>query len=360
MRSFVVQAAGSIGCDPVYVALPALAVAASLIGNSRGIMLKRDWYEPSIAWAGIVGFSGTSKSPAVRAAVRPLYRLQRALIQQFKTVLQEYQKEKEAYDARKAKAKKGDKAFDEEEPDKPIMPRVVTGDVTIEKLAQLLEDNPKGLLVARDELGGWLTSFQRYKGKNGGSDLQNWLELHQAGTIQYDRKTGDRPVVFVDHAAVSVVGGIQTGVLARALTPEYMEAGVGARLLLAMPPRRRKEWIEAEIHPDVQDAYNTMLSRLHQLQLDKGEDGEKVPFTVRLTPEGKTAWVTFYQEWAREQRLSTTSSAASATSRNASLSTWPALKPASRSPGGSPAKPSAYTRLSPRRKSRSRCAISWN
>jgi DNA polymerase I-like protein with 3'-5' exonuclease and polymerase domains len=301
IRSFVIQAAASIGCDPVYVALPALSVAASQIGNSRAIRVKRDWYEPSVVWSGIVGYSGTLKSPAFRAAVGPLYRLQRTLIRKFKSDFQEYQKEKDAYDARKAQAKKDKKPFDEEEPEKATIARVVTGDVTIEKLAQLLEDNPKGLLVARDELGGWLTSFQRYKGKSGGSDLQNWLELYQAGTIQYDRKTGDRPVVFVQHAAVSVAGGIQPGVLARVLTPEYMDAGLGARILMAMPPRRRKDWTEAEIDPLVKDAYEAMLAQLRELQLDKGEDGEKEPFAVKMTPEAKAVWVDFYRDWARVQ-----------------------------------------------------------
>ncbi len=35
--------------------------------------------------------------------------------------------------------------------------------------------------------------------------------------------------------------------------------------------------------------------------MDKGRDGEKEPFAVRLTPEAKAAWVAFYGEWAKEQ-----------------------------------------------------------
>jgi DNA polymerase I-like protein with 3'-5' exonuclease and polymerase domains len=301
LRSFVEQAAGALGCDVSFLALPALSVVAALIGNARSIRLKRDWYEPSVVWTGIVGDSGTLKSPAVNAVVGPLYRLQKELIKKFKTDLEEYQRQKAAYDERKKKAKRADKPFDEEEPERPSLARVVTGDVTIEKLAQLLEDNPKGLLVSRDELGGWLGSFQRYKGKGGGSDLPNWLELSRAGTIQVDRKTGDRPTLFIQHAAVSVTGGIQPGPLARALTAEHVEAGLGARILMAMPPKRRKEWTELEIAPEVREAYEKLLHQLRDLQLDKTGDGEREPFGVRLTPEGKEAWVRFYQEWAAAQ-----------------------------------------------------------
>ncbi len=192
-----------------------------MIGNARTIRIKRDWFEPCVVWTGIVGDSGTLKTPAVSAAVAPVYRLQRSLLQKHKDDLGDYEREKASFEERK-KAKSADKEFTEQPPEKPTPARVVTGDITIECLAGLLADNPKGLLVCRDELGGWLASFSRYKSKAGGSDLPNWLELSRAGTIQVDRKTGDRPSLFVAHAAVSICGGIQPGALARAMTPEFM------------------------------------------------------------------------------------------------------------------------------------------
>ncbi len=155
--------------------------------------------------------------------------------------------------------------------------------------------------MCRDELGGWLASFSRYKGKAGGSDLPNWLELSRAGTIQVDRKTGDRPSLFITHAAVSITGGIQPGALARAMTPEFMEAGLGARFLMAMPPKRKKVWTEVEIDPIVSEAYEDMLKSLRDLPLDRDREGEKIPFAVRMTPAAKTIWVRFYAEWAEDQ-----------------------------------------------------------
>jgi hypothetical protein len=299
--TFVLQGADALGCDPAYLALPALSVASSLIGNSRVIRLKRNWHEPAVVWSGIVGDSGTLKSPAVSAVLNPLYRLQKRLLKKFKTDVAQYQTDLEACHERKRKAKKENREFTEEPPEKPALARVVTGDITVEKLAQLLEDNPKGLLVGRDELGGWLGSFTRYKGKAGGSDLPNWLEMSQAGTVQVDRKTGDRPTLFITYAAVSITGGIQPGALARALTPEYLEVGLGARILLAMPPKLRKRWSQVEIDLDVQEAYEKLLDALGDLQMDKSRDGDREPFPVRLTPEAKTAWVRFYTEWAKAQ-----------------------------------------------------------
>jgi DNA polymerase I-like protein with 3'-5' exonuclease and polymerase domains len=305
IASYVRQAAAALNCDSAYIALPCLAAAASLIGNSRSIRLKRDWYEPAVVWAGVVADSGTLKSPAHNLATGFLFKLQKELIQKYRDDLVLYQQEKEQYDARKREAKKragdGETADVDSSPERPTCHRIVSSDPTIESLADLLEKNPRGILLARDELRGWLGSFTRYKGRSNGTDLPGWLEMFRAEALIIDRKTTDRPTIFVPHAAVSVTGTIQPGILAQALTAEHLEAGLAARLLLAMPPKLPKRWSEDEVHPEVRGAYEDVLRKLLELDMDKGSEGDKVPFAVRLTPEAKKAWVQFYDAWAKEQ-----------------------------------------------------------
>src|SRR5262249_35147262 len=139
LREYVRQAALALGCDPAYVALPALAVVASLIGNARAIRLKRDWSEPSVLWTVVVGDSGTLKSPAYRTATWPLFQLQRQLLMQYRQAKEQYDAAKEDYDHRKADARKKKRDFSEEPPEKPKLPRVVCSDITVEKLAEILE-----------------------------------------------------------------------------------------------------------------------------------------------------------------------------------------------------------------------------
>jgi hypothetical protein len=204
------------------------------------------------------------------------------------------------YEQRKTAAKKKLGAAPGEPPEKPVLPRVICSDTTIEKLAEILEDNSRGILVARDELSAWLGSFCRYKGKAGGTDLPNWLEMHRAGTILYDRKTGERQTIIVPRAAASVTGGIQLGVLVRALTPEFLDAGLAARLLMAMPPKLPKRWSESEIAPEVEEAYQSLLDRLISLNFDTDKD-EKVPHILVLSSDAKALWASFYNEWGGEQ-----------------------------------------------------------
>jgi DNA polymerase I-like protein with 3'-5' exonuclease and polymerase domains len=305
LASFVAQGAAALGCDPAYIALPALTVVASLIGNTRAIRLKRDWVEPCVIWSGIVGDSGTLKSPGMKKASGCLFRLQKQLIHQFKQDLQVFQRAKADHDRRTREGRKHAVGGTLEDlgppPEEPLLRRIVCSDTTIEKLADILQDNPRGTLLWRDELGGWINSFQRYKGKAGGSDLPGWLEMFRGETLIIDRKTTDRRTLFVPRAAVSVAGGIQPGTLARALTPEYLEAGLGARLLLAWPLKIPKRWSETEIHPDVEAAYGRLFQQLLALDFERDAEGEQMPFVVWLTPNAKAAWIRFYNQWAEEQ-----------------------------------------------------------
>src|SRR5262249_39574395 len=139
------------------------------------------------------------------------------------------------------------------------------------------------------------------KGKGGGTDLQRWLSMHSAGGFAYHRKTGDKRRIVVPHAAVSVCGGIQPGIIARTMGDEFMSAGLGARLLLAMPPRPLKTWSETEIDPDVERSYHDTLDALLALEFDRDADGEQVPHVLKFSPAAKAMWVRFYDYWAQEQ-----------------------------------------------------------
>jgi hypothetical protein len=290
LAEYVREGALALGCDAAYLALPVLAVAASTIGNTRKIRLKPTWEEPCVVWTALIADSGTLKSPAGDKAVQHLYRVQKRL-------RDKYKKEMAAYKEAKKKAKDAEGG---NLPEEPVLQRVVCSDVTIEKLAEILEDNDRGTLVTRDELAGWLGSFGRYKSK-GGTDLPNWLEMHRAGPIIVDRKTGERKHYFVPHAAVCVCGSIQPGVLARAMTAEFFEAGLVARLLMAKPKALRKRWTELVISEDAEKAYHQLLDDLLKLMFTTDSQKERVPVVLRLAPEAKKLWVEFYNAWAQVQ-----------------------------------------------------------
>src|SRR6185503_14154793 len=129
-------------------------------------------------------------------------------------------------------------------------------------------------LMARDELAGWIGSFDRYSGGKGGADSAHWLSMHNGESIVVDRKTGIPRTIYVPQASVSVCGGIQPAILHRALGVEHRESGLAARLLLTCPPRKAKRWTEADVDAEVEAKIARLIDRLYELQpADDAEGG---------------------------------------------------------------------------------------
>jgi hypothetical protein len=295
IRGFVDAGARAIGCDTSYLALPLLTAIAAAIGNTRRLELKRGWSAPPILWGAIVGESGTAKTPAFKLVMRPVRERQSRAFKVFEAQQQEYEAALEAWQ----EAKKGERG---EKPQPPSCERFIVSDTTVEALAPILLANPRGLLLARDELAGWIGSFDRYAGKGkAGADSANWLSMFNAESIIVDRKTGIPRTIHVPQAAVCVSGGIQPAILQRALGVEHRESGLAARLLLTCPPRKAKRWTEADIDPGAEAELVRLFDRLNEMQPVSDNDGEPRPVLVRLSANAKTAWKAYYNAHAVEQ-----------------------------------------------------------
>lgn len=317
IRGFVTEAAKAIGCDASYIALPLLSGLASAIGNTHRIALKRGWTEPAIVWTAIVGESGTMKTPAFKLAMKAIRKAQADAFKEHDAARAEWEAQHLRYEAeltgwkRQAAKGHGDAGDPPEKPAPPIARRYIVSDTTTEALAPILLGNPRGVLLARDELAGWLGSFDRYaKAGKAGADSAHWLSMHNGEAMTIDRKTGIPPTIHVPSASVSITGGIQPGILARALGQEHHESGMAARVLYAMPPRKAKRWTEADVNADTEAAVAAVFDRLFSLTMEPdpesplmadGHGPDMRPRLVRLADDGKRAWVTFYNEHATEQ-----------------------------------------------------------
>jgi hypothetical protein len=307
VKSYVIDAAAAIGCDATYIALPLLSTLASSIGAGYRIQLKHDWTEPSVVWVGTIGESGTCKSPAMKLALEPLEEKEHQAIADYQQARAQYEIDKANYERLyDAWRKRGKDRRDEDPPAKPSEPvctRYIVSDITIESLALKLQENPRGLVVGRDELCGWINSLSRYR--QDASDAPAWLSMWSAGPIRVDRKIGNT-FTYVPRAAVSICGGIQPGTLRRALTPEYRENGLGARLLLAYPPRQARRWSESEIHPTIKMQICTLINDLLSLPIRTDESGHIDPIDIPLSASAKRRFVQYVDQHGAEQYETTT------------------------------------------------------
>ncbi len=144
-----------------FVAVGTLVVLGAALGTRRVVQVKKDWIEAPCLWVAIVGRPGDAKSPALDQALFPVR-----------------EAEAEAYLAYQRELKTWEDWDDGggPRPDRPVRDRFAVSDVTVEKLALVLQENPRGVLLHRDEFGGWIRSMNLYRGGRG-ADVENFNSI---------------------------------------------------------------------------------------------------------------------------------------------------------------------------------------
>lgn len=303
MRVFVENVAAATGTDAAFAAMAALVVVAGCIGNRVAVLVKSGWIESAVLWGVLVGRSGTTKSPVLKLVTRALIDLFKAERRAFTDAMKEYIREMERHNVRLAEWKKsqrdGPPTDPPDEPERPTERRLLVSDITVEKLGELLEQNPLGLLLVRDELAAWVGAFDRYASGGKGSDQPAWLSMYDAAPVTIDRKSG-KGNYFVERAAVSVLGSIQPGTLARSFGTAEREAGLLARVLVAYPPDRPALWTEAALPDDVAAEWRKLLETLLALPAAIDEHGDPRPRFIPIGQEAKALWIEWHDRHARE------------------------------------------------------------
>jgi len=293
-------AADSLQVDAAMLAPLALATMAAAIGNARTIALYAFWREPAVLWAVVVASSGSGKSPALELVTRPAKRRDADALRAFKEAVITHSAEvvlhEKAMRAWERGSGKGNlAATPPAAPEAPMCERCISNDTMIEALAAMLAASPRGLLLACDELTSWIGSFGRYaaNGRTAG-EVARRLPMHRAGSLRVDRRTA--PPLHVERATLNIVGLIQPGVLAAALTRTDYDSSFVARLLLSMPPTPTRRWRPGGIPPMVERTFASMVERLYGLDLTEDEHGTPIPQALSLDEQAILLWAEFYNE----------------------------------------------------------------
>ncbi|MDC0273659.1 YfjI family protein [Planctomycetaceae bacterium] len=290
--ALVKESAKSIGCDEAMIAVPVLACISASIGRSRCLVAKPGWVVPPILWQALVAESGSSKTPAIRQALKPLKKAAEEMREEGERLQEQYESAIVQYESELVQWKKSKNKIDgaPQKPPEPQMPRLTVSDATIEALAPILQSNPRGLLVERDELASWLGSFDAYKSGKG-ADAGSWLSMHSGEGFTVDRKTGQRNI-HVRAGAVSILGGIQPGILKKHLAGANSQSGLSARLLMVSPPRSPKSWSDDEVSEGTVRGYQDLVDSLLSLMMVEGEYGPD-PVLVGMSSGAKS----IYEKW---------------------------------------------------------------
>jgi hypothetical protein len=307
LATFCREVAEATSSPPDFAGVTMVVIAGAAIGNSRALALKHNtWLEAPRFFAAVVADPGGGKTPAQDAVVKPYHALQLRLLAQ-------YAQQKAAYETAKADYEhtlKENRALPEDErkplplvPDEPREPeRFVVMDATVESLAPLLAQNPRGLLMPQDEGVGWVRGMGQYK-QGRGNDRQFWLSTWSGKSHLVDRKSQGLVPVSIPRPFVNVMCGIQPEMLGELADHKGRNDGFLHRVLFTFPRARAGgDWTEVTVSTESQEAWEDTLAKLRKLTMTELNDGGLGYKAVQFARAAKEPWVAWYNGHAAEMR----------------------------------------------------------
>jgi hypothetical protein len=265
------------------VAVPMLGFAGSTIGNRLHLILKNSYREFPTLYLAIIAPPGSAKTPALNLAQWPLDALQNEAEQIYRERQARYDDDLDAW----RQSKNG------ERPSKPQLRDYFSSNLTLEALIAMFDRAP-GVAIIRDEILGWVSSMDQYRGGKG-SDRQEYLSLWSAKTIKLDRKGADP--IYRRFPVACVVGGIQPDLVAGLHHEAQKRDGFVERLLPIVPDVAPMPWTEETVSPgrytDVVAVYRA-LDALNAADLDV--EGTAVGVGVALSAEARRLYVEWFNE----------------------------------------------------------------
>jgi hypothetical protein len=285
------------GATPAHVAVPLLGITSGLIGYSRRVKATASWVQPATCWTALVGYSGTGKTPGHNVTRRAAKEVEQSRKKDEEKRKRDHETKKQAakaaYDSWKQKVQEATEAGrpPPEMPEAAVDPgkyvpiRLIVNDGTIERLAELLQARPHGIVLVRDELAALFLNMQRY---SGGRDDEFWLESWNGEPHTVERMGR---MLSVDHLLIGVVGGMQPDKLVASFEGDH--DGKYARMLFAWPDEPGWLGLNNDATEIDADIYN-IISRILTLA-EFTEDGDLVPRFISLDAEAAGGFARFAQ-----------------------------------------------------------------
>lgn len=313
LRGWLMDIADRMQIPPDFSAAAAVVALGSIIGRGCGIHPKRhdDWLVVPNLWGAVVGRPSLMKTPAVSEAHRHLVRLESEAREAYLNATQEFEIDREIQKVKKSAitddikkaAKKGNAVMIEEAREKllalnldePKRQRFQTQDGTVEKIGELLNENPRGLLVNRDELIGWFRSLDR-DGREG--DRAFYLEAWNGNRgFTYDRI--GRGTMDIAALCISIFGAITPGPLSSYIYQANRggngDDGLLQRFQVFVWPDAPAEWKNVDRFPDTVEknrAWEIFKALSGDIPGAVMEEGAAIP-ALRFSPGGQEVFDTW-------------------------------------------------------------------
>lgn len=254
-----------------------LTVFAAAMGNTWSVRFMTGWVSRPIIYMVLVGSPSCGKTPPLQQAVAPLLKLDG----EYDMI---YCKEMETYRQwERMSAKQREKHSLPEEMKMPQRKCHVVVDSTVEALIGALRDNPRGVLIYKDEIDSLLSNFNRYNG----SDEGYFLSLFSGTPFKYSRKSNNEHI-FLANPYCSIIGTTQPGRLGEQFGGKRMMNGFSSRFLKVYPEiDEMPSWNDTAMPDGVLEEWERIIRRVITVTPSTDQEGKATSIELLFSQEAK-------------------------------------------------------------------------
>lgn len=260
-----------------FTAASFLTVFAAAMGNTWSVRFMTGWVSRPIIYMVLVGSPSCGKTPPLQQAVAPLLKLDGEY-----DVL--YCKEMETFRRwERMSAKQRERYSLPEEMKMPQRKCHVVVDSTVEALIGALRDNPRGVLIYKDEIDSLLSNFNRYNG----SDEGYFLSLFSGTPFKYSRKSSNEHI-FLSNPYCSIIGSTQPGRLGEQFGGKRMMNGFSSRFLKVYPEiDKMPSWNDTAMPDGVLEEWERIIRKVVTVTPSTDQEGKATSIELMFSQEAK-------------------------------------------------------------------------
>ena len=220
----IYQVAEAMPTAPEFLVTTLIPMLATAIGTSSQLMIlpTAGYSVPCIFRSIIVAKTGCKKTPAQKAILNAFHQLEEIAYETYQLNLEQYEIEHRQWSQVKPSK--------DPEPKKPARKRYISTDNTPAARIQLHIENPRGVLLYRDEASAFINERGRFtSGKGDGGELEADLSEFNGGAVHRDRKADGE--LYLPRTAINRVGAIQFSTLQRLMGSHSDDQGEYSRYL---------------------------------------------------------------------------------------------------------------------------------
>lgn len=254
-----------------------LTVFAAAMGNTWSVRFMTGWVSRPIIYVVLVGSPSCGKTPPLQQAVAPLLKLDG----EYDMI---YCKEMETYRRwERMSAKLREKHSLPEEMKMPQRKCHVVVDSTVEALIGALRDNPRGVLIYKDEIDSLLSNFNRYNS----SDEGYFLSLFSGTPFKYSRKSNNEHI-FLANPYCSIIGTTQPGRLGEQFGGKRIMNGFSSRFLKVYPEiDKMPSWNDTAMPDSVLEEWERIIRKVVAATPSTDQEGKATSIELLFSQESK-------------------------------------------------------------------------